>query len=67
MQLDAEGRTELRHRTRQNHGPARRMLLQHRKPVGLGKGAHPGEIGRIRAVLARELFPAQVRGALDRR
>ena len=61
MQLHPEGCAELRHRARQDHGAARRMLLQHLEPVGLGEGAHLGEIRRIRAVLARELFPAQMR------
>ena len=66
MQLHAEGCAELRHRARQDHGPARRMLLQHLEPVGLREGAHLGEIRRIRAVLAREVFPAQVRDFLAR-
>src|SRR5271165_2508361 len=36
------------------------MFLQHCKPLSLGKGTYPREIGRIGAVLARELVAAHI-------
>ncbi len=62
LQVDTERRVELRHRPGENHSAARRVLLNHRKTVTVGKFLHRGQVGRLGAELLREILTRDVTG-----